>query len=130
MKCGACSKTHGDECVSLLVGDIKICTECVETAATKKKGTVGLNEILTYINTYRHGCSKRKMREVCASFYNEEEIFNAKVLLQKAYPTLLGEVIRRQDSKERTKNGEGCWSSVDSTQDRSDHHLFLFIYFK
>ena len=43
------------------------------------------------------------MREVCVSYYTEEEIFTAKALLHSHNPSLFGELVKRQDSKERTK---------------------------
>ena len=97
MKCDKCNKTYQQNSVAISVGDIKICKTCVDTAASGCDNNV-INELLAYVNTYRHGSNKRKMREACSGFYTEEEIFNAKIVLHSRNPSLFGECIKRQDS--------------------------------
>ena len=53
---------------------------------------------------YRHSSGKRRLREVCAGFYNEDEIFEAKTVLHSKNPSLFGEFVKRQDSE--TLGGE------------------------
>ena len=77
MKCDNCNKNVQQNSVAITVGDIKICQLCVNNAASGRENTV-INDVLAYINTYRHGSNKRKMREACSGIYTEEEIFDAK----------------------------------------------------
>ena len=78
MKCDKCNKSYQQNSIAISVGDTKICKTCVDAAASNN---VCINEVLAYINTYRHSSGKKRMREVCAGFYKEEEIFEAKTLL-------------------------------------------------
>ena len=75
---------------------------CLDKLASNDKNNV-IDEVLSYINTYRHGSNKRQMREVCASFYTDVEFFYAKVLLHSKNPIIFGELIKRQDTNVRTK---------------------------
>ena len=97
MKCDNCNKNVQQNSVAITVGDIKICQLCVNNAASGRENTV-INDVLAYINTYRHGSNKRKMREACSGFYTEEEIFGAKTELHSKNPSLFGEFIKRRDS--------------------------------
>ena len=102
MKCDKCNKTYQQDCTAISVGDIKICKICVDNAASKQNNVI-INEVLAYVNAYRHSCNKRKMREVCASYFKDDEIFSAKNMLHNENPTLFGELIKRQDTKDRSK---------------------------
>ena len=97
MKCDKCNKTYQSDCTAISVGIIKICTTCVESAASKHNNVI-INEVLSYINVYRKSCNKRKMREACAGYYTHDEIFNAKTLLHNQDPSFFGELIKRQDT--------------------------------
>ena len=105
MKCDKCNKTYQHDDIAITVGEIKICTQCVDNAASSKNNVV-LNEVLSYVSTYWHSCNKRAMREACVGFYTSDEILNAKILLHSKEPGLFGELIKRQDSRsgERTKD--------------------------
>ena len=126
MKCDKCNKTYQDEDIALSVGIIHICTECVDIAASNKKNIV-IDNVLTYINSYRHGSSKMKMRDVCAGYYTEEEIFNAKVLLHSENPILFGELIRRQDSNVRTKEEANLDDIYDWFRKLDDNELSVDV---
>ena len=98
MKCDKCNRTCQHDSIALSVGDnIKICKICVDSAASGQDDIV-INEVLAFIDNYRHGSNKRKMREACSGFFTEEEIFNAKTIFHSKNPGLFGECVKRQDS--------------------------------
>ena len=103
MKCSNCKEKYQAESIAITIGECKICQLCVDSASSKPSNVL-VNDVLAYINTYRAGCSKRKLRDVCSSFYTDEEIFSAKMMLHSENPTIFGELIKRQDSKEGSKD--------------------------
>ena len=102
MKCSNCNKKYHDDKTAITIGECKICQFCVDNASSKPSNVL-VNDVLAYINTYRAGCSRRKLRDVCSSYYTDEEIFSAKTILHSENPTIFGELIKRQDSKEGSK---------------------------
>lgn len=96
MKCDNCKRLQNN--IAIAVGDNKICQKCVDNAASERNNGVIINEVLAYMDTYRHSSNKRRMREACTVFFNENEIFDAKIMLHNTNPTLFGECIKRQDS--------------------------------
>ena len=60
MKCDKCNKTYQSDCTAISVGNVKICTTCVESAASNHDNVI-INEVLAYINVYRKSCNKRKI---------------------------------------------------------------------
>ena len=124
MKCDNCNKTYQQNCVAITVGDTKICKTCVETAASGCDNVV-VNELLAYINTYRHSSNKRRIREVCSGFYTEDEIFDAKTVLHSKNPSLLGECVKRQDSSigGRTKVEANLDDIYDWFRKLDDHEI-------
>ena len=128
MKCDKCNKTYQQNSVAISVGDIKICKTCVDTAASGCDNVV-VNEMLAYINSYRHGCNKRRMREACSGFYTEEEIFNAKTVLHSKNPSLFGECVKRQDSTVggRTKEEANLDDMYDWFRKLDDNDIYVNI---
>ena len=127
MKCNKCNKTYQSDCTAISVGNIKICIACVDNAATSKENNVVINEVLAYMNVYRKSCSKRKMREVCATYYKDDEIFSAKTLLYNQNPSLLGELINRQDGQERSKGEANIDDMYDWFRKLDDHDISIII---
>ena len=97
MKCDKCNKSCQPSSVALSVGEIKVCQTCVDKAASACDHFF-ISEVLAYVDNYRHGSNKRRMREECSGYFTEDEIFNAKVLLHSQNPVLFGECVKRQDS--------------------------------
>ena len=97
MKCDKCNNTYQQNNVALSVGEIKICIICVDSASSGSDNVI-VNELLAYIDTYRHSSSKQRMREACSGFYTEWEISNAKRALHSKKPRVFGEYVKRQDS--------------------------------
>ena len=127
MKCDKCNKSYQQNSIAISVGDTKICKTCVDAAASNN---VCINEVLAYINTYRHSSGKKRMREVCAGFYKEEEIFEAKTLLHSNNPSLFGECIKRQDSPSpggRTKDEANLDDIYDWFRKLDDNDISLNI---
>ena len=97
MKCDKCGKSCQKNTAAISVGEIKICQIYVDKVASDLDNFI-VNEVLAYIDNYRHSSNKSRMREACAGFFSEDEIFNAKILLHSKNPSLFGECVKRQDS--------------------------------
>ena len=128
MKCDKCNKSCQQNSIVISVGEIRICKTCVDNAASGCDSVI-INEVLAYINVYRHSSNKRKMREACVGFYNEEEIFNAKVILHSVKPSLFGDCVKRQDSTAggRTKDEANIEDIYDWFRRLDDHDISLNI---
>ena len=127
MKCDKCNKSLQQNSIAISVGSTKICKTCVDAAANNN---VCVNEMLAYINTYRHSSGKKRIREVCAGFYNEDEIFEAKTVLHSKNPSLFGECVKRQDSTTsggRTKDEANLDDIYDWFRKLDDNDIKLNI---
>ena len=102
MKCDKCKHTGREKAIQ--VGNTKICQECVNDAATKNNANAYVvNELLTYVDTYRHQSSKAKILLACLKFYADQDIIDAKYALYREFSDILGEPQPRLDSSNRTK---------------------------
>ena len=84
MKCDKCKHTGRE--MTIQVGNTKICQECVNDAATKNNANAYVvNELLTYVDTYRHQSSKAKIQLACLKFYADQDIIDAKYALYSEF---------------------------------------------
>ena len=93
MKCDKCKQTDRNK--AMQVGVCKICQECVDAAASVnvEESTDGVNvqkklsvnELLAYVNTYRHQSSKLKIQMACMKFYADQYVLDAKMVLYNEY---------------------------------------------
>ena len=62
-----------------------------------------VNELLAYVNTYRHQSSKLKIQMACMKFYADQDVLDAKQVLYDEYSHGLGDPQNRQESNNRSK---------------------------
>ena len=131
MKCDKCSKSYQKVEFAISVGETNICQTCVNKAASDCEN-VAINEVLAFVDNYRHGSNKRRMREACSGYYTEEEIYNAKLILHSKNPGLFGECVKRQDSHNggRSKGEANVEDIYDWFRKLDDNDITLNIYAK
>ena len=93
------------KCIKCEVNDTHVsfekCTECIQKALDKPE--VIVNDVLTYINSYRSSCEKSKLYDVCIKHFGDEEIDAAKKAIYDEYPCILGEPTNRIGSRCKSK---------------------------
>ena len=122
MTCDKCK--HKDRDISMQVGNIRVCTICIDTASSGKCRPI-INEVLAYMNTYRHQSTKLKMQLACMKFYADNEVIDAKQVLYEEYYDILGAPQNRQVSSNRSKAEKSTEDIYTALQMLDEHDVIL-----
>ena len=109
MKCDKFKQTYSHKAMQ----SCNICQECVgaATSVNVKECTdneniqkkLRVNELLAYVNTYRHQSSKLKIQMACMKCYADQDVHDAKQVFYDEYRHVLGDPQNRQESNNRSE---------------------------
>ena len=93
-KCNKCDENDTHE-------SFEKCMECIQRALNRPE--VIINDILTYINSYRGACEKSNLFNACLKSFNEEDIATAKAAIYNEFGKTLREPPKRNGSAKKSK---------------------------